>query len=163
MRRSSVDEKRTRCSSEPPQPSVRRLDHGVQNWSMTAWYAANSSTPSKPACCARTAARTKPSSSSSISPSVMAWLPSASWYEGSPDGDQLGAKELSASPCWPTWYSCWIIVTSAASWQASVTRRKSGMSESSSTRKLPRVSTPVAWVGTGSTTIIAAPPSARSR
>ena len=92
----------------------------------------------------------------------MAWLPSASWYEGSPDGDQFGANELSASPCWPTWYSCWIIDTSAASWHASVRRRKSGMTESSSTRKLPRVSTAVAWMGTGSTTIIAAPPSARS-
>jgi len=37
---------------------------------------------------------------------VIAWLPSASWYDGSPDGDQFGANELSASPCCPTWYSC---------------------------------------------------------
>ena len=64
---------------------------------------------------------------SSISASVIAWLPSASWYDGSPDGDQFGAKELSASPCWPTWYSCWIITTSGlASRQASVRRRKRG-------------------------------------
>ncbi len=32
---------------------------------------------------------------SSISASVMAWLPSQSWYEGRPEGDQLGSKELS--------------------------------------------------------------------
>ena len=39
---------------------------------------------------------------SSISSAVIAWLPSASWNEGRPDGDQFGANELSASPCWPT-------------------------------------------------------------
>ena len=55
--------------------------------------------PSKPLAWARPAAATNPSSSSSISAPVIAWLPSASWYEGRPDGDQFGANELSASPC----------------------------------------------------------------
>jgi hypothetical protein len=48
---------------------------------------------------ARRAAATNPSMSSRTSSSVIAWLPSASWYEGNPDGDQFGANELSASPC----------------------------------------------------------------
>ena len=108
--------------------------------------------------------RRSPSMTSSISASVIAWLPSASWYDGSPDGDQFGAKELSASPCCPTWYSCWIITMSGfASRQASVSRRKCGTIASSSGRKLPRVRTAVRCTGTGSTTIIPAPPSARSR
>ncbi len=47
-------------------------------------------------------------------------------------------------------------------WQASVILRKWGMIESSWWRKLPRVSTAVRCTGTGSTTIMAAPPRARS-
>ena len=105
-----------------------------------------------------------PAMTSSISATDIAWLPSASWYDGRPDGDQLGWNELSASPCCPTWYSCWIITTPGpASRHASVRRRKAGMIESSSWRKLPRVRTAVRWTGTGSTTIIPTPPIARSR
>ncbi len=73
------DEKRIRSSDVAPHSSVRRFDHGAQNWSTSAWYAAKTSTPSKPDACARTAAATKPSIDSSISATVIAWLPSASW------------------------------------------------------------------------------------
>ncbi len=102
IRRRTSAEKRIRFSNEPPHPSVRRFDHGAQNWSTTAWYAAKISIPSKPLSRARSAAATNPSISVSISAVVIAWLPSASWYDGRPDGDQFGANELSASPCWPT-------------------------------------------------------------
>ena len=50
--------------------------------------------------------------------------------DGNPDGDQCSRNEFAASPCWPTWYSCWIITTppsaAAASWHVSVRRRKCG-------------------------------------
>ena len=96
---------------------------------------------------------------------VIAWLPSASWYDSRPDGDQYGSNELSASPCWPTWYSWWISTTSRPLGLAA------GLGDAPEAgdhgvvvgRKLPRVSTPVRCTGTGSTTIIPAPPSARSR
>jgi hypothetical protein len=97
-----IDENRIRPSNEPPHSSVRRFDHGVQNWSTRPWYAAKISMPSKPAARARAAAPTNPSTTSSISADVIAWLPSASWYDGRADGDQFGANELSASPCSPT-------------------------------------------------------------
>ena len=41
-------------------------------------------------------------------------------------------------------------------------RRKAGITASSLWQKLPRVSTAVGWTGMGSTTIMAAPPRARS-
>ena len=40
---------------------------------------------------------------SSISASLIRWLPSESWNEGRAEGDQPGMNELSKSPCWPTW------------------------------------------------------------
>ena len=73
------------------------------------------------------------------------------------EGDQLGSKELSASPCWPMWMS-WLIITVPCSWHESVTRRKGAMTASSPGRKLPRVSTPVGCTGIPSATIMAAPP-----
>ena len=65
-------EKRIRFSNEPPHSSVRRFDHGAQNWSTRAWYAAKISTPSNPLACARAAAAAKPSIDSSISSVVIA-------------------------------------------------------------------------------------------
>ena len=37
MRPTISVEKRMRFSKEPPQRSSRRFDHGVQNWSISAW------------------------------------------------------------------------------------------------------------------------------
>ena len=81
---------RVRLSSEPPQRSCLVLDQGVQNWSTMPWYAAQTSTPSNPAARQRLAAWTKPSMVSSISASVITWLPSESCRLGRPDADQLG-------------------------------------------------------------------------
>ena len=84
------DEKRMRFSNAPPQASSRRLLNGDQNCSNSALYAAMISQPSKPASFARRAACAKPSTSSSISGRVIAWLPSWSCIEGRPEGDQFG-------------------------------------------------------------------------
>ena len=72
-------DRRIRSSAVAPHSSVRRFDHGVQNWSTSAWYAANTSMPSKPARRARSAAAMNPAMTSSISATVISWLPSASW------------------------------------------------------------------------------------
>ena len=69
-------EKRMRRSKDPPHPSSRRLVNGDQNCSKSALYAAMISHPSKPASFARRAASANPSTSSSISGPVIAWLPS---------------------------------------------------------------------------------------
>ena len=144
IRRRISDEKRIRFSNEPPQrvgPPVR--PRSSRTGRPTRVVAGEDLDPVEAARLRPAGGRDEARRSAPRSrPSVIAWLPSASWYEGRPDGDQFGANELSASPCWPTWYSWWIITMSGfASRQASVRRRKAGMIASSPWRKLPRVRT----------------------